>query len=91
MSAIYYKFKSESGPPKAIAFDGASLSLGELKRLIVQQNKLALGPDHALSIVDTQTNEGGCACFAQSNFHCIWLTLAAPNVCRAYRRCSLHQ
>jgi hypothetical protein len=59
MSVLYYKFKSENRGFQTIAFDGMGLAVGEVKRHIVQQNKLALGPDHALSVVDSQTGEGG--------------------------------
>ena len=58
MSVIYYKFKSENKGFQTVAFDGVGLAVNELKRHIVLQNKLALGPDHALSIVDSQTGEG---------------------------------
>ena len=58
MSTIYYKFKSSNEGFQSIGFDGVGLALSELKREIVTRNKLALGPDHTISILDSQSGEG---------------------------------
>lgn len=56
MSQIYYKFKS-SKDFNSIVFDGTSINLFELKKLIILQAKLK-GNDFDISIYNAQTNEG---------------------------------
>jgi len=57
MSVIHYKFKANADY-SSVKFDGLSLPLSELKRLIVQQKKLEKGPDYDFKITNAQTNEG---------------------------------
>jgi protein MPE1 len=57
MSHVYYKFKSQKDPSRVV-FDGPSISVFDLKREIIQLNKLGSGTDFDLSIYDESTNEG---------------------------------
>ena len=57
MSHVYYKFKSQKDPSRVV-FDGPSISVFDLKREIIQLNKLGSGSDFDLSIYDESTNEG---------------------------------
>ena len=57
MSHVYYKFKSQKDPSRVV-FDGPAISVFDLKREIIQLNKLGNGQDFDLSIYDESTNEG---------------------------------
>ena len=56
MSVVHYKFKNNL-EYKTIKFDGLSISLGDLKRAIMAQNKTKSG-EFDLEIKNAQTKEG---------------------------------
>lgn len=56
MSVVHYKFKNNL-EYKTISFDGLSISLGDLKRAIMAQNKTKNG-EFRLEIKNAQSNEG---------------------------------
>ena len=56
MSVVHYKFKNNLDY-KTISFDGLSISLGDLKRAIMAQNKTKNG-EFRLEIKNAQNNEG---------------------------------
>ena len=55
-SSIFFKFKSQK-QPSSIAFDGTSLSVFEVKREIITQNRLGDGTDFDLEIYTPDSNE----------------------------------
>ncbi|KOS16422.1 dwnn-domain-containing protein [Malassezia pachydermatis] len=55
-SAVYYKFRSQREPQK-LTFDGTGISVWELKREIILQNKLGKGTDFDLAVYDADTDE----------------------------------
>lgn len=57
MSCIHYKFRS-SLEYDTITFDGLAISLGDLKRSIMAQKKIAKVTDFDLEITNAQTKEG---------------------------------
>jgi protein MPE1 len=56
-SSVYYKFKSQRDPSR-VTFDGTSISVWDLKREIILQNKMGKGTDFDLGIYNPDTNEG---------------------------------
>ena len=56
-SVVHYKFKS-SKDYDTVSFDGAYISAGDLKRSIIQQQKLGKATDFDLQITNAQTNDG---------------------------------
>lgn len=56
MACIHYKFKS-SKEYDSVTFDGLTVSLAGLKKLIVQHRKLARSNDFDLQITNAQTQE----------------------------------
>lgn len=56
MAHIHYKFASKRSPDTVI-FDGPHITLQELKRLIMEREKLRAG-DCDLQITNSQTKEG---------------------------------
>jgi len=56
MSFIHYKFKS-SKDYDTLTFDGLHISLGDLKKAILQHKKLAKSIDFDLQIVNAQSRE----------------------------------
>ncbi|CCF59949.1 hypothetical protein KAFR_0I01680 [Kazachstania africana CBS 2517] len=55
-STIFYKFKSQNGSSR-ILFDGTGLTVFDLKREIIQNNKLGDGTDFQLRLYHPDTNE----------------------------------
>ncbi|WFD43952.1 Protein mpe1 [Malassezia psittaci] len=55
-SAVYYKFRSQKEPQR-LAFDGTGISIWDLKREIILQNKMGKGADFDLAIYDADTEE----------------------------------
>ena len=58
-SSVFFRFKSQKEPSRVI-FDGTGISVFELKRGIISQNKLGDGTDFELIIASEDTNEGRC-------------------------------
>jgi protein MPE1 len=56
-SSVFFKFKSQREPTR-VTFDGTGISVFELKRSIIELNRLGDGTDFDLAIYDEQTNEG---------------------------------
>lgn len=56
-SSVFFKFKSQKEPSR-VAFDGTGISVFELKRQIIQINRLGDGSDFDLAIFNQDTNEG---------------------------------
>lgn len=56
-SLVYFRFKSQKEPTR-VPIDGTGISVFELKREIININKLGDGTDFELSIYDESTNEG---------------------------------
>lgn len=56
-ASIYYKFKSARTPSR-IAFDGTGISVWDLKREIMLQNKMGKGTDFDLQICSAENDEG---------------------------------
>lgn len=56
-SSVYYKFKSQREPSR-VTFDGTSISVWDLKREIILQNKMGKGTDFDLGIYNPDTQEG---------------------------------
>lgn len=57
MSCIHYKFRS-SLEYDTITFDGLAISLGDLKKAIMAQKKIAKVTDFDLQVTNAQTKEG---------------------------------
>jgi len=58
-SAISYKVRSQREPQR-LTFDGTGISVWELKREIILQNKMGKGVDFDLAVYDADTDEGVC-------------------------------
>ena len=56
-SSVFFKFKSQKEPSR-VTFDGTGISVFELKRQIIQINRLGDGSDFDLAIYNQDTNEG---------------------------------
>ncbi|KAK2146856.1 hypothetical protein LSH36_581g00015 [Paralvinella palmiformis] len=56
MSCIHYKFKSNLDY-STLTFDGLHITLGDLKKLIIQKQKLGKSPDFDLQVTNAQTKE----------------------------------
>ena len=54
--SVHYKFKS-SKDFDTVTFDGLHISIGELKKNIIQQKKIGKGADYELQITNAQTKE----------------------------------
>lgn len=55
-SSVYYRFRSQREPQR-LTFDGTAISVWELKREIILQNKMGKGTDFDLSVYDADTDE----------------------------------
>ncbi|GAK62350.1 zinc knuckle domain-containing protein [Moesziomyces antarcticus] len=55
-ASVYYKFKSQKEPSR-ITFDGTGISVWDLKREIILQNKMGRGTDFDLGIYNADTND----------------------------------
>ncbi|EEQ28499.1 Protein mpe1 [Microsporum canis] len=55
-SSVHFKFKSQKEPSR-VTFDGTGISVFELKREIITQNRLGDGSEFELSIYNEDTNE----------------------------------
>lgn len=62
-SSVYYKFKSQREPSRVV-FDGTAISVWDLKREIILQNKMGKGIDFDLGLYSADTEEGGFICMA---------------------------
>lgn len=56
-SSVFFRFKSQREPSR-ITFDGTGISVFELKRDIILQNKLGDGTDFELVISSEDADEG---------------------------------
>ena len=56
-SSVYFRFKSQKEPSR-VPIDGTGISVFELKREIININKLGDGTDFELAIYNENTNEG---------------------------------
>lgn len=64
--SIYYKFKNSKESDK-VTFDGLHMSVGELKKSILQQKKFGKSNDFDLKITNAQTNESKSTKFIAIN------------------------
>jgi len=55
-SSVYYKFRSQREPQR-LTFDGTGISVWDLKREIILQNKMGKGADFDLAVYDADTDE----------------------------------
>ncbi|KAI9808731.1 MAG: hypothetical protein M1825_003883 [Sarcosagium campestre] len=55
-SSVFFKFKSQKEPSR-VAFDGTGISVFELKRAIIEINRLGDGTDFDLAIYSEDSNE----------------------------------
>lgn len=56
-ASVYYKFKSQKEPSR-ITFDGTGISVWDLKKEIILQNKMGKAIDFDLGIYNPDTEEG---------------------------------
>lgn len=56
-SFVFYKFKSQKEASR-ISFDGTSISVWDLKKEIIQENKMGKGADFDFAIYNADTEEG---------------------------------
>ena len=56
-SFVFYKFKSQREPSR-IAFDGTSITVFDLKKEIIAENKMGKGADFDFAIYHADTEEG---------------------------------
>lgn len=56
-SFVFYKFKSQREPSR-IAFDGTAISVFDLKKEIIAENKMGKGADFDFAIYHADTEEG---------------------------------
>lgn len=56
-SVVHYKFKSQRDASRVV-FDGTALSVYDLKREIMVQNKMGKGVDFDIALYNAQTEEG---------------------------------
>ena len=54
--SVYYKFRSTKDFD-TVKFDGLHISVGELKKNIVQQKRISKDADYELQIINAQTKE----------------------------------
>ncbi len=59
-SFVFYKFKSQKEPSR-ILFDGTGISVWDLKKEIIMENKMGKGADFDFAIYDADTEEGALA------------------------------
>ena len=57
-ASVYYKFKSQREPSK-IAFDGTGISVWDIKKEIITQNRMDRDLDFHLTIFDESGVRGG--------------------------------
>jgi protein MPE1 len=56
-ASVYYRFKSQKEPSR-ITFDGTGISVWDLKREIILQNKMGKGLDFDLAVYSQDTEDG---------------------------------
>jgi len=56
-SFVFYKFKSQREPSR-IAFDGTAISVFDLKKEIIAENRMGKGADFDFAIYHADTEEG---------------------------------
>lgn len=56
-ASVFYKFKSARTPSR-ITFDGSGISVWDLKRQIMLQNRMGKGTDFDLAVCSAETDEG---------------------------------
>lgn len=56
-SFVFYRFKSQKEPSR-ISFDGQSISVWDLKKEIIMENKMGKGGDFDFAIYREDTEEG---------------------------------
>jgi protein MPE1 len=61
-SVVFYRFKAQKEPSQ-IQFEGTGISVWDLKKEILSENKLGKGADFDFAIYDADTNEGGSSFF----------------------------
>lgn len=59
MSIVFYRWGAGRNENR-VTFDGTHISVFDLKREIILQNKMGNGRDFDLAIYDSQSNEGQC-------------------------------
>ena len=61
-SFVFYKFKSQREPSR-IAFDGTAISVFDLKKEIIAENRMGKGADFDFAIYHADTEEGAFSRF----------------------------
>lgn len=56
-SFVFYRFKSQKEPSR-ISFDGTGISVWDLKKEIIMENKMGKGGDFDFAIYNEDTEEG---------------------------------
>lgn len=56
-SFVFYKFKSQREPSR-VAFDGTAISVWDLKKEIIAENRMGKGADFDFAIYNADTEEG---------------------------------
>lgn len=57
-SVVFYRFKAQK-EPSTVQFEGTGISVWDLKKEILAENKLGKGADFDFAIYNSDTNEGG--------------------------------
>lgn len=56
-SFVFYRFRSQKEPSR-ISFDGTGISVWDLKKEIIMENKMGKGTDFDFAIYNADTEEG---------------------------------
>lgn len=62
-SFVFYKFKSQREPSR-VAFDGTAISVWDLKKEIIAENRMGRGADFDFAIYSADTEEGAFPFFS---------------------------
>jgi hypothetical protein len=62
-SFVFYKFKSQREPSR-VAFDGTAISVWDLKKEIIAENRMGRGADFDFAIYNADTEEGAFPFFS---------------------------
>lgn len=58
-SVVFYRFKAQK-EPSTVKFEGTGISVWDLKKEILAENKLGKGADFDFAVYNADTNEGTC-------------------------------
>lgn len=68
-SFVFYRFKSQKEPSR-ISFDGTGISVWDLKKEIIMENKMGKGGDFDFAIYNEDTEEGAFSSCRNSGLFC---------------------